>query len=48
LSSAQKNIDHTLTGWGSTALNADDQIGFNLSSVTSCTRLNVTVYISIP
>jgi hypothetical protein len=48
LSSAQKNEDLSLTGWGSTAINAGDQIQFNLSSVTTCTRLNITLIVTIP
>lgn len=48
LSSAQKNEDLSLTGWGSTAINAGDQIQFNLNSVSTCTRLNITLIVTIP
>lgn len=49
LSSAQKNQNlGPLSGWGSTALAAGDQLQFSLSSVTSCTRLNVSLNITIP
>jgi len=48
LSSAQKNHDTTLTGWGSTAINADDIIQFNLNSVTTVTRINVTINVTVP
>lgn len=48
LSSAQKNEDLTLTGWGSTAISAGDQIQFNLNSATTVTRLNITLNVTIP
>jgi hypothetical protein len=48
LSSAQKNQDLVLTGWGSTAINAGDEIQFNLVSVTTVTRLNITLNVTIP
>lgn len=40
LSSAQKNSDTSLTTW-TTALNAFDVLGFDLDSVTTCTRIQV-------
>src|SRR5665213_1382651 len=48
LSTAQKNNDFTLTGWGSTALNAGDELQISLSSVTTCNRLNLTIQVSVP
>jgi hypothetical protein len=48
LSSVQKNEDLTLTGWGSTALSAGDQVQFNLNSVVTCTRLNISLVVTIP
>jgi hypothetical protein len=42
LTSAQKNTDSTLTGW-TTAIAAGDVLEFNLDSVTTCTRLNLTL-----
>jgi hypothetical protein len=48
LITAQKNEDLTLTGWGSTAINAGDQIQFHLNSVATVTRLNVTLNVTIP
>ena len=38
LSSAQKNTSTTLTGWA-TSISAGDVLGFNLDSVTTCTRI---------
>lgn len=48
LSSAQKNENLTLTGWGSTAISAGDIIQFNLNSVTTVTRINITLNVTIP
>ena len=48
LSSAQKNENLSISAWGSTALAAGDQVQFNLNSVTTCTRLNVSLIVSIP
>jgi hypothetical protein len=48
LSSAQKNTDSTLTGWGSTALSAGDELQINLNSVTTCKRLNLTITVTVP
>jgi hypothetical protein len=48
LSSAQKNEDLILSGWGSTALNAGDILQFNLNSATTVTRINVTINVTIP
>jgi hypothetical protein len=47
LSSAQKNADSALSGWGSTALSAGDILQFNVNSCTTCTRLNITLTLSI-
>ena len=48
LSSAQKAQDTTLTGWGSTALNQYDELQVNLNSVTTITRIDLDIYITIP
>jgi hypothetical protein len=48
LSSAQKNTDSILTGWGSTALNAGDELQISLSSISVCTRLNLSIAITVP
>lgn len=48
LSSAQKNQDLVLSGWGSTAISAGDEIQFNLVSVVTVTRLNLTLNVTIP
>lgn len=47
LASAQLNEDLTLTTW-TTAINAGDIVQFNLNSVTTCTRLNITLNVTIP
>lgn len=47
LASAQKNEDLTLTTW-TTALAAGDIVQFNLNSVATCVRLNITVNVTIP
>lgn len=44
LTSAQKNTDSTLTGW-TTTVAAGDALEFNLDSVTTCTRLTLTLVI---
>src|SRR6267142_309317 len=48
LSAAQKNEDLTLSGWGSAAIVAGDEIQFNLNSVSTCTRINLALNITIP
>jgi hypothetical protein len=48
LSSAQGATDSTLSGWGTTALLTGQQLQFYLDSVTTCTRLNVSIRVSIP
>jgi hypothetical protein len=49
LSSVQKNENvGPLSSWGSTAISAGDQVQFNLNSVTTCKRLNITLNITIP
>ena len=47
LVSSQKNTDSTLVGWGNTALNANDELQISLSSVSGCTRLNLTLVIVV-
>jgi hypothetical protein len=47
LSSAQKNQDSALSGWGSTALSAGDILQFDVDSCSTCTRLIVTLNVSI-
>ncbi len=49
LSSVQKNENlGPLTNWGSTALAAGDVLEFNLSSVTTCKLLSLTLNITVP
>lgn len=48
LVSVQKNTDALLTGWGTTALNLGDVLQFNLNSVATCLRLNLTLAITVP
>lgn len=45
LSSAQKNTSTTLTGW-TTAVNVGDVFGFNLDSVTTCTRIQLFLQVT--
>ena len=45
LSSAQKNQSSALTGW-TTTWTAGDYIGFNLSSVTTCQRLQLSILLA--
>lgn len=45
LSSAIKNEDSTLTGW-STSVTLGDVFGFNLDSVTTCTRITVEIEVT--
>lgn len=47
LSSAQKNSDSTLSGWGNTVLSAGDILQFSVSSCSTCTRLIVTLNVQI-
>ena len=47
LSSAQKNENLALSAW-TTVINSGDIIQFNLNSVTTVQRINVTLNISIP
>jgi len=42
LSAVQKSEDTTLTGW-TTALSAGDILGFDLDSVTTCTRITLSL-----
>lgn len=48
LSGAQKNADSSLIGWSATALNLGDELQINLNSVATCTRLNLTIGITVP
>jgi len=48
LTASQKNEDLSLSGWGSTAIVAGDEIQFSLNSVSTVTRINVALNISIP
>lgn len=49
LSAVQKNRNTgPLASWGSTALVAGDELQINLNSVTTCTRLNLTLVLSVP
>lgn len=46
LSAAQLASDTSLSTWSTTAVSAGDVFGFELESVTTCTRLTVEVRIS--
>jgi hypothetical protein len=49
LSSAQKNENlGPLSGWGSTAISAGDELQVNVNSATTVTRLNLTLVITVP
>ena len=48
LATAQKNEDLSLSGWGSTAVNAGDELQFNVNSASTITRINITLNVSIP
>jgi hypothetical protein len=45
LSSQQINSDLTLTSW-TTGVNAGDVIAFNVDSVSTITRVNLSIYIT--
>lgn len=47
LTSAQKNEDLSLTTW-TTAISAGDFIQYNLNSVTTVQRINITLNVTIP
>jgi hypothetical protein len=42
LSSAQRSVDSTLTGW-TTTVTAGDVFGFNVDSITTCTRATLVL-----
>ena len=46
LSSAIQNSDGTLSGWGTTTVNAGDVIYFNVNSASMITKLNLVLYIT--
>lgn len=48
LTSAQSVKDTVLTGWGSTALNAGDELQVSVTSAATVTRLNLTLIITVP
>jgi hypothetical protein len=48
LSGARGAADTTLSGWGTRALLTGQQLQFYLDSVTTCTRLNISIGVSIP
>lgn len=48
LASSQKANNLAISAWGSTALNAGDELQVSLTSVVTCSRLNLTLIISIP
>lgn len=48
LTSAQKNEDLTLSGWGSTAINPGDILQASLSSVSTVTQVFVTLNVTVP
>jgi hypothetical protein len=45
LATAQSSQDATLTGW-TTAIAANDMLRFNLNSVTTCTRITLTLKVT--
>jgi hypothetical protein len=45
LTTAQSSQDATLTGW-TTAIAANDMLRFNLNSVTTCTRITLTLKVT--
>lgn len=45
ISSAQKSLDSTLTGW-TTSVSSGDTIGFNVNSATTITRLNMLLKVT--
>jgi hypothetical protein len=45
LSTAQKSQDSTLTGW-TTSIAAGDVLGFNVDSITTCTRVTITLKVT--
>jgi len=47
LSSAQKNTDSTLSGWGTTSVSAGDVFEFVVSSASTVTRVQVFITIKI-
>ena len=47
LSSANKNTSTTLTGW-TTAITAGDVVGFSVTSVTTVTRIALSLTVSVP
>jgi len=48
LSSAQYASGNNLANWTSTAINQGDVIGFNVTSITSVTRVTLTVRCTVP
>jgi hypothetical protein len=48
LTAAQKNEDLALVGWGNTAINAGDQIQFNVVSATTVTRIDICLNVTVP
>jgi len=48
LSNAQYSSGNTFTNWTSTAINQGDVIGFKVNSVTSVTRVTLTVRCTVP
>jgi hypothetical protein len=48
LSSAQYAGGNTFTNWTSTAIHQGDVIGFKVNSVTSVTRVTLTVRCTVP
>ncbi len=48
LSSAQYASGNNFTNWTSTAINQGDVIGFDVKSITSVTRVTLTVRCTVP
>lgn len=46
MSSVKKNQDLTISGWSSTSVSAGDIIGFNVDSVSTLSRVNLSIKIT--
>lgn len=46
MSSVKKNQDLTISGWGNTSVSAGDIVGFNVDSVSTLTRVNLSIKIT--
>lgn len=46
MSSVVKNEDNTISGWSNTSITAGDVVGFNVDSVSTLTRVNLSIKIT--